>query len=156
VIHRHTLLGESILQHCFKKKKKKKKKKISTRYHQSVRMENKKIQELIKELKRLQLREAAIVSLIEATNAGRDENEFTHEEGTERHIDATEHGVEKGDRIRIKNQVKKPANWGRDFWEYKQARIATVTFVTVDRIYFVTDNGIRTWRAPHNVERISP
>jgi hypothetical protein len=117
-------------------------------------MENKKIQELIKELKRLQLREAAIVSLIEKTNARRNETEVTHGEGVERYIATAEHGVEKGDRIRIKNQVKKPAHWGEDLWEYQQARIATVTFVTADRIYFVTDNGIKTWRAPHNVERI--
>jgi cell fate (sporulation/competence/biofilm development) regulator YmcA (YheA/YmcA/DUF963 family) len=43
-------------------------------------MENKKIQELIKELKRLQLREAVIVSLIEKTNARRNESGATHEE----------------------------------------------------------------------------
>jgi hypothetical protein len=113
-------------------------------------MENKKIQELIKELKRLQLREAAIVSLIERTNAGRNDNEVS----AERDSVTIEHGIERGDRIRIKNQVKKPVNWGEDFWEYQQARVATVTFVTNDRIYFVTDNGIKTWRAPHNVERI--
>jgi hypothetical protein len=107
-------------------------------------MERKKIHDLIKELKNLQLREAEITAQIDEANAA-----------LSGHRGATvEHAFDKGDRVRVKNQVKKPNNWGNDVWNYQQAKVATVIFTTTDRVYFVTDNGIRTWRAPHNLERI--
>jgi hypothetical protein len=107
-------------------------------------MERKQIHDLIQELKDLHLREAEIISLLDKTNAG-----LTAQRG-----DTVDHGLEKGDRVKVKNQVKKPANWGNDTWNYQQARVATVTFTTADRIYFVTDNGIKTWRSPRNLERL--
>jgi hypothetical protein len=110
------------------------------------RMERKKIHELIKELKNLQLREAEITAQIDEENAVLSGHRRT----------TVEHDFDKGDRVRVKNQVKKPNNWGNDVWNYQQARVATVIFTTTDRVYFVTDNGIRTWRAPHNLERIEP
>jgi hypothetical protein len=102
-------------------------------------MQNRSITELITELKNLRIREARVIALIEIANA-------RHEDGD------TEHGFAQGDRIKIKNQVKRPTNWGDDHWDYRQARVATVTQVTRHRVYFVTDNGVNTWRAPHNVE----
>jgi hypothetical protein len=107
-------------------------------------MERKQIHELIKELKHLQLREAELISRINEANAS-----------LSGHRGATvEHDFEKGDRVRVTNQVKKPANWGTDLWNYHQAKTATVTFTTTDRIYFVTDNGIKTWRSPRNIAHI--
>jgi hypothetical protein len=111
-------------------------------------MERKKIHDLINELKNLQLREAEIIAQIDETNTGLARH---HGAGA-----TVEHDFNKGDRVRVKNQVKKPNNWGNDVWNYQQARVATIIFTTTDRVYFVTDNGIRTWRAPHNLERISP
>jgi hypothetical protein len=105
-------------------------------------MERKQIHELIKELKELHLREAEIIAIIDETNAVR----------TDQRSETVDHEFEKGDRVKVKNQVKKPANWGNDTWNYQQARVATVTFTTTDRIYFVTDNGIKTWRSPRNLE----
>jgi hypothetical protein len=108
-------------------------------------MERKKIHDLIKELKNLQLREAEITTQIDEANAV-----------LSGHRGATvEHDFEKGDRVRVTNQVKKPTNWGDDYWNYQQAKVATVTFITTDRIFFVTDNGIKTWRAPRNLVRIN-
>jgi hypothetical protein len=107
-------------------------------------MERKQIHELIKELKNLQLREAELISRIDAANAS-----------LSGHRGATvEHDFENGDRVRVTNQVRKPANWGTDLWNYHQAKTATVTFTTTDRIYFVTDNGIKTWRSPRNIAHI--
>jgi hypothetical protein len=111
----------------------------------SQRMERKQIHDLIKELKNLQLREAEITKQIDEANAA-----------LSGHRGATvEHDFEKGDRVRVTNQVKKPTNWGDDYWNYQQAKVATVTFITTDRIFFVTDNGIKTWRAPRNLVRIN-
>jgi hypothetical protein len=106
-------------------------------------MERKQIHKLIKELKDLHLREADIISLIDETNAVLSEPPGT----------TVDHEFEKGDRVKVKNQVKKPANWGNNTWNYQQARVATVTFTTTDRIYFVTENEIKTWRSPRNLER---
>lgn len=104
-------------------------------------MQDKTIGDLINELKALRLREARVISLLEAA-------------ATQRDSDTEDHGFERGDRIKIKNKVKKPANWGDEPWDYQQAKLATVTRATLQRIYFVTDNGISSWRAPHNVERL--
>jgi hypothetical protein len=104
-------------------------------------MQDKTISELINELKQLRVREAQVIFLLERA---------TEQQGS----GVADHGIERGDRIRIKNQVKKPSNWGDDPWVYREARLATVTHTTAERVYFVTDNGVSTWRAPHNVESI--
>jgi hypothetical protein len=110
-------------------------------------MERKKLHDLINELKHLHLREAELITLIDeaAANAGQSVTSGA----------TVDHEVfEEGDRVRVKNQVKKPANWGSDVWNHRQARLATVTFATTERVYFVTDNGVTTWRAPHNLQRL--
>jgi hypothetical protein len=57
-----------------------------------------------------------------------------------------------GDRIRILNAVKKPAKWNnKREWIENEARYATVTRVQGGRVFFVTDNGTSTWRAPNNL-----
>jgi hypothetical protein len=112
-----------------------------------------KIHELIEELKALKLREAEIIEQLAVENVRR--NREARENGARLvRRTTTGHGFEQGDRIRITNQVKKPYNWGDDHWNYHEARIATVTFTTPNRIHFVTDNGLTTWRAPRNIERI--
>jgi hypothetical protein len=98
-------------------------------------MERKKLHDLINELKHLHLREAELIKLIDEANAGQSFNSGA----------TVDHEVfEEGDRVRVKNQVKKPANWGSDVWNHRQARLATVTFATTERDYFVTDNGVTT------------
>ena len=57
-----------------------------------------------------------------------------------------------GDRIRILNAVKKPAKWNnKKEWSENEARYATVTRIQGGRVFFVTDNGVSTWRAPNNL-----
>jgi hypothetical protein len=117
-------------------------------------MENKSVDELIQELKALQLREAAVLELIDQANQRRDLIAKHYGLATESGA-ITKHGFEQGDCIRIKNQVTKPAHWGIDEpWNYREAKKATVTFTTKDRVYFVTDNSVTTWRAPRNLSRI--
>jgi hypothetical protein len=117
-------------------------------------MRDNKIHALIEELKALKLREAAILDQLEVENKRRNREEREREEREIHHHGTTNHGFEQGDRIRITNQVKKPYNWGDDRWNYQEAKRATVTFATEDRIHFVTDNGVTTWRAPKNIQRL--
>ena len=58
-----------------------------------------------------------------------------------------------GDRVRILNQVKKPKNWddAHHLWVQSEARRATVTQTSGEKIFFRTDNDIYTWRSAKNV-----
>jgi hypothetical protein len=105
-------------------------------------MQEKTLNELIDELKALQLREARIVALLEQAAAADQES-----------TTPAEHGFIRGDRIRIL-KITKPSGWGHTHWNYYQARIATVTHTTAERVYFVTDNGLNTWRLPENVIKL--
>ena len=70
---------------------------------------------------------------------------------------ATAAAIKKGDRVRIKNTLRKPATWPVDKeWDGKQAQLATVTHIKKDQIHFVTDNGVKTWRAVQNLVKIHP
>ena len=61
-----------------------------------------------------------------------------------------------GDRVRIRNALKKPATWPRDtIWKKELAQVATVTHIYRGQVHFVTDNGVKTWRASNNLELIS-
>ena len=60
-----------------------------------------------------------------------------------------------GDRVFIKNTVRKPATWptGKE-WNKDQAQVATVTFFEKDQVHFITDNGVKTWRAIQNLRKL--
>lgn len=61
----------------------------------------------------------------------------------------------KGDRVRVKNKLKKPATWSKnDEWIQQQAQKATVTHRYLNQVHFVTDNGVKTWRAENNLENL--
>jgi hypothetical protein len=68
------------------------------------------------------------------------------------HPTVTHNLLQPGDRVRILNQVKKTRSWDttREFI-HQQAKLATVTAVVNNRIYFTTDNGIHTWRSRRNI-----
>ena len=60
-----------------------------------------------------------------------------------------------GDRVRILNQFKKPTVWDNSRrWSEAEAKIATVTKVRAGQVFFLTDNGVTTWRAPNNLKRL--
>jgi alpha/beta superfamily hydrolase len=61
--------------------------------------------------------------------------------------------IQKGDRVRITNAVNKPKNWNRE-WEQNKAQEATVTHFYRGQVHFITDNGIRTWRAVNNLAKL--
>ena len=95
---------------------------------------------LIKELQALKLRVARLER----------ENKESAEQRT-----TTNNELAVGDRVIIKNRTHKPKNWPPEKdWSDKKERIATVTKITVNQVYFTTDNGTRTWRAPHNLNTI--
>lgn len=63
----------------------------------------------------------------------------------------------KGDRVSITNRVSRPSTWSKS-WDpitIEAERRATVTRSTHDRVWIVTDNGTKTWRAHKNLEHTS-
>jgi hypothetical protein len=113
-------------------------------------MEERKLDELIGKLKALKIEEASILAQIADLNAS--ESVVATAASTEERVN----GIARGDRVRIKNRVRKPATWTSkvERTEAKE-RVATVTRVTPEQIHFVTENGTQTWRAPNNVRRLS-
>jgi hypothetical protein len=112
-------------------------------------MEEETLTDLITELQQLNIRQVEVLSRIER---------LTELQATEGISVARNNvnGFRIGDRVRITNKVKKPAAWPREqTWSESEFRSATVTRVTRLQIHFVTDNGIKTWRAPNNLERIT-
>jgi hypothetical protein len=105
-------------------------------------MHEKAINELIKELKALQLREAQVVSLLERATTPPDS------------AATVTPPFEKGDRIHITTRVKKPASWGDKPWDYQRSKFATVTYTTKERVYFINDNGVNSWRVYKNVTKV--
>jgi hypothetical protein len=108
------------------------------------------LEELVNELQQLSIRQVEVLNRIQRLN------ELHAVEGTTPgRIQVN--GFRVGDRVRITNKVKKPSAWPRErIWSESDFRSATVTRVTRLQIHFVTDNGITTWRAPNNLERIGP
>ena len=122
-------------------------------------MAERQIELLIEELKVLKLREAEIISRIEDANKTRLQNKPDSEGGTRRayneSVETSVNGISQGDRVRIKNRVRKPATWTSQVeWTEAKERRATVTRVTPEQIHVITDNGVRTWRAPNNVQKL--
>jgi len=117
-------------------------------------MEERRINELIEELKNLRVREAIVIAELEATNKKRVERDNKKKPATETNE------LTKGDRVYVSNRVRKPNNWSNSkeghVWTAEKERKAIVTRVTKDKIYIVTDNGVHTWRAPKNLEFIPP
>jgi hypothetical protein len=58
-----------------------------------------------------------------------------------------------GDRVRILNEVRKPASWdNRTPWIAAEARQATVTRVRGQQVFLLTSNGVSTWRKKKNLQ----
>jgi hypothetical protein len=108
------------------------------------------LEELVNELQHLSIRQVEVLNRIQRLN------ELHAVEGTA--VGRIQvNGFRAGDRVRITNKVKRPAAWPRErVWSESEFRSATVTKVTRLQIHFVTDNGITSWRAPNNLERLGP
>ena len=71
-------------------------------------------------------------------------------------IDGDGDDLHPGDRVLIKNKVKRPASWDtRVAWNQQAAQRATVTHRYREQIHFRTDNGVSTWRARNNLSRLT-
>ena len=127
-------------------------------------MEKKKtIQELINALKVLSLQKADLTEQLERAIAEKNCEEGTYEAvavaSEERETKRDRQDFSCGDRIWIINKLHKPANWDNSLeWKESEGKTATVTEVLIKgpnkQVHFVTDNGVRTWRAPNNVRRL--
>ena len=112
-------------------------------------MEEKQIGDLIEELKALKLRESVVISQLEAAYRRRPD-EYTTSTAEQ------ETGLSPGDRVYVVNRVRKPATWtSKVVWTAEKERRATVTRVTATQIHILTDNGVRTWRAPNNLQKLT-
>ena len=62
--------------------------------------------------------------------------------------------IKKGDRVNIINTVNKPRHWNNNHeWDQQKAQKATVTHFDRGQVHFITDNGVRTWRAINNLAK---
>jgi hypothetical protein len=62
--------------------------------------------------------------------------------------------LQKGDRVNITNTVNKPRSWNNNVeWDQEKAQRATVTHFYRGQVHFITDNGVRTWRAINNLTK---
>ena len=114
-------------------------------------MTERQLSELIGKLKVLKVEEASILAQIEVLSITSASPRATVATSVAQRVN----GIAKGDRIRIKNRVRKPATWTNDTeWTEAKERLATVTRVSQGQIHFITDNGTLTWRAPNNVRRL--
>ena len=109
------------------------------------------IKDLVTELTALRIRvtqlEVELTATASATRAAATEVEIAAK--------ATAAIIKVGDRVRIRNTLKKPATWPVDQdWRQSQAQLATVTHLKKGQIHFVTDNGVNTWRAVQNLIKI--
>lgn len=113
-----------------------------------------KIDTLIAELKSLKIREADIIAQLETAAAEQRRGQRRETNTDTRVVVSGTNALARGDRVRITNRVRKPATWNNDIrWEEDKERSATVTKVTPDQVHIVTDNGVRTWRAPNNLKK---
>jgi hypothetical protein len=100
------------------------------------------IDELIKEVRKLRIRVARLES----------ERAPSKKEPTTVKVDE----VKTGDRIRITNKIRKPANWPEEVpWTEAKERVGTVTRLLKDQVHFRTDNGRDTWRATKNIRKLA-
>ncbi len=97
---------------------------------------------LIQELRSLKLRESLLLDELEVASGRSSSNARASST------------LSVGDRIRVRNLIRKPSDWTRP-WKTSISRLATITAVQNDRVYFITDNGLETGRAMKNVERLN-
>ena len=114
-------------------------------------MQDKQVGDLIAELKALNLRRSEILATLEEAYSAHEPAETV----SSAFRVPIANGIVKGDRVRITNKVKRPAAWTNQLaWDKERERSATVTRVTPTQVFFITDNGVETWRAPNNLKKV--
>lgn len=126
-----------------------------------MRNENDEIDLLITQLKKLKLRQELILQQehdvirhLEAARARKAEREANPNLPRR---DIAEQ-FQPGDRVEVKNRVKKPSNWNRNKpFDIVKERYGTVTRVvprnrvSEAKVFYKTYNGSETWRIPKNL-----
>ena len=107
-------------------------------------MTERSIEELIAELTELRIRVGQVETELSAQRTL----------GTER---VTPINLSKGDRVRITNQIRRPAVWPSTVaWDdttKEKERNATITHFRPGQVHIITENGTRTWRAANNLRK---
>ena len=116
-------------------------------------MQNKTVEELIEELQWLRIQETTVIAELREANRARNATQGEREKNVDVDQAAAEFRLSRGDRVRIKNRVRKPATAGPT-WNENKEQLATVKRITIDQIHIVIDNGTKTWRAPNNLQLI--
>ena len=116
-------------------------------------MQNRSVEELIEDLQQLRIQETIIIAQLREANRARNAVRAEGEEDHNVNEGAAVFALTRGDRVRIKNRVRRPATTGPT-WTEENEPLATITKVTADQIHIVTDNGTKTWQAPNNLRLI--
>jgi hypothetical protein len=110
---------------------------------------------IISDLRALKVEELSLIEELAALTINLNGAEIPN--GGARTINRVTDTILVGDRVRTKNRVMKPASWNNQFKRVaSEVTLATVTRITRNQIHFITDNGVETWCAVNNLERISP
>jgi hypothetical protein len=118
-------------------------------------MEDSRIDDLIRELRSLQLQAAQLQAATQHRVQEADEHQREDAQAVPHDLPRHANGFCIGDRVRILNKIKKPATWNNTRqWLEVEARTAVVTLVCAEQVFFTTDNGVKTWRAPNNLRRL--
>ncbi len=115
---------------------------------QLMQDDDERIAAIIKELQSLRLRENALIAQVEAINNTR------RTQGVDDSGEFEEVFVfEIGDRVRIENQVNRPATWTGPWTPQiiEQYRRGVVTRVTRTRVYLRNKLNLQVYRAPNNI-----
>ena len=60
-----------------------------------------------------------------------------------------------GDKIKVRNAVKRPSTAGSQWTKDKERRGEVESYETEsDKVWYITENGTRTWRLAKNVKKI--
>ena len=110
--------------------------------------ETDRIQELIEELRRLRVKESAILQEVERLNKRRGTATQNSRSTQQREDSKGKYRV--GDRVFVTNQIRRPILAPRH-WTLDNERKGTVTGIGKERIYYRTDNGTETWRLTKNL-----
>ena len=125
----------SIFQHCFEIK-------ISSVEDNRMERTQAEVKQLIEELKNLRIKEAQVITKLEATL------QRTSTRSTKNPSFTT------GERVFITNRIRKPVRWKKE-WSAKKERDATVTGIEGERVHIRTDNGVETWRDAKNLRSLN-
>jgi hypothetical protein len=108
-------------------------------------MKNEPVEDLLKQLKELRVKESNVIAKIEAATRQADQD------STETYRKVDQYNV--GDKVVVGNRVTKPLRAAPDWTAFKECR-GRVTDVKGDRVFYITDNGTKTWRNKRNLSLV--